>query len=82
MDTPLLLAERIVASASIGLLIGLEREWAQTEKLRYSDGSGTYDARCWHNCAVCHAPIRQKESACSAETSSPFSAFPALGADV
>src|SRR5579863_858203 len=31
MDTPLLLAEKIVASASVGLVIGLEREWAHKE---------------------------------------------------
>jgi uncharacterized membrane protein (DUF4010 family) len=31
MDTPLLLAEKIVASVGIGLLIGLEREWAHKE---------------------------------------------------
>ena len=31
METPLLLIEKIVASAGIGLLIGLEREWAHKE---------------------------------------------------
>jgi uncharacterized membrane protein (DUF4010 family) len=31
MDIPLLLAEKIAASAGIGLLIGLEREWAHKE---------------------------------------------------
>lgn len=31
MDASLLLAEKIAASASIGLLIGLEREWAHKE---------------------------------------------------
>ncbi len=31
MQVPLLLAEKIVASAGIGLLIGLESEWAQSE---------------------------------------------------
>ena len=31
MDTSLLLAEKVAASAAIGLLIGLEREWAHKE---------------------------------------------------
>src|SRR5579863_1913377 len=31
MDTPLLLAEKIVAAAGVGMLIGLEREWAHKE---------------------------------------------------
>ena len=30
-DTPLLLAEKITAAVSLGLLIGLEREWARKE---------------------------------------------------
>lgn len=31
MDTPLLLAAKVAASAGIGMLIGLEREWARKE---------------------------------------------------
>jgi uncharacterized membrane protein (DUF4010 family) len=31
MDAPLLLAEKIAASVSVGMLIGLEREWAHKE---------------------------------------------------
>jgi uncharacterized membrane protein (DUF4010 family) len=31
MDVPLLLAEKVVVSAGIGLMIGLEREWAHKE---------------------------------------------------
>jgi uncharacterized membrane protein (DUF4010 family) len=31
MDVPVLLAEKVAASAAIGLLIGLEREWAHKE---------------------------------------------------
>ena len=31
MDAPLLLAEKIAASVSVGMLIGLEREWARKE---------------------------------------------------
>ena len=31
MDTSLLLAEKVAASTAIGLLIGLEREWAHKE---------------------------------------------------
>jgi len=31
METPLILTEKIIASAGIGLLIGLEREWAHKE---------------------------------------------------